>query len=179
MKHVTTLLVGLTLSSMSHAINLPSDEQYCINKGGWVDTMTAQFSTQTGFVSGFSEKFCLFEKDNGYIAVGLKTYSAVEPNLATTFMKRLPQLDDASPLWKGEYANPSLNVCKNIGGSSISFHVMSGGFTNEKGQNDICVFGDGSMVSAWSLIYMAANRTGYDEVKNNAHSMPLDIDMPQ
>ena len=178
MKYFTTLVIGLVLSPLSYAINTPSDEQYCINKDGTVDTMTAQFSTQSGFTPGFDAKFCLFEKDNGYIAIGLQTFSSIKSNLAATFMKKLPQLENTSPLWKGEYANPSLNVCKNIGGSSISFHVISGGFTNRYGQNDICVFGDGSMVSAWSLIYMAGNRPGYDEVKNNARSLPLDIKMP-
>ena len=181
MKNFAILLVGLvgiSLSPLSQAIDTRSDEQYCTDNGGVVDTMTAQYSTESGFIPGFDKKFCTFERNNGYLAVGLETFSSIKANLAATFMKKLPELASNSPLWKGEYANPGLNVCKNIGGSSISFHVMSGGFTNNKGQNDICVFGDGSMVSAWTLIYMAAHRTGYDEVKNNAHSEPLDIVMP-
>ena len=92
-------------------------------------------------------------------------------------MKTMNEIDQASLLWKGKYTNPSHNVCKNIGGTTIGF-VTSGGFSNHLGQTDICIFGDGSMVSAWSLIYMANHREGYDEIRKMVKATPLDIDIP-
>ena len=75
-------------------------------------------------------------------------------------------------MWKGSYANPAWNVCKNLGGAESGFAVPSS-YTDDLGQSDICVFGDGSMVSAWSLIYMANHREGYDAVKAEVRAEPL------
>ena len=43
--------------------------------------------------------------------------------------------------------------------------------------SDICVFGDNSTVSAWSLIYIAKGRPGYDKVGKTVRSSPLEIDI--
>lgn len=183
MKLCSTALLGLVsfgiLSYTSVHADTLTPAQYCIDKGGKVETMVAEFSTQSGMVYGFDKKFCTFDKDNGSIVVGLKTFASERPNLGATLIQKLPKIEASSPLWKGNYANPSLNVCKNMGGSSISFFVMSGGFTSSLGQNDVCVFGDGSMVSAWTLVYFANGRTGYDDVKREVRSEPLSISMPQ
>lgn len=180
MKRCTILCFSATLFfTLSNAYAVPaSHEQYCVDNGGKVENLVAEFGTRSGMIPGFKKPFCTFSKDNGYLVIGLETYASQTPNLAATFIKQLPKLEDSSNLWKGEYVNPSLNVCKNLGGTSIVFQVMSGGFLSTLGQTDICVFGDGSMVSAWSLIYMANGRPGYDEVKRNIHSTALNINMP-
>ncbi|MCH9757476.1 MAG: hypothetical protein K0U37_09860 [Gammaproteobacteria bacterium] len=145
---------------------------YCIQSGGKPETMQAEFSTQHGMVYGLTKSFCQFSVDGGTISIGLETFSSPQPSIAATYAKTLAPLDENSPLWAGKAGNPSLNVCINLGGSSIG-RFNSGGFENALGQSDICVFGDASMISAWSLIYMANHREGYDQIKEHIKSVPL------
>lgn len=60
-----------------------------------------------------------------------------------------------------------------------TYCVDGGGFANRLGQSDICVLGDGSMVSGWSLIYMASHREGYGDIKNKVKANPLNIYTPK
>lgn len=171
-------LIFLAVVSISYADgNRQAYIDYCLESGGQVEKMPAQFATHTGYIQGNSKRFCTFNIDNGFIAIGLASFSSTNPSIAATLIKKLPAIPFDSPLFKGKYSNPSLNFCKNLGGSSILFSVMSGGFTNELGQNDICVFGDGSMVSGWSLIYIANNRTGYHLIREKIKAAPLHIDV--
>ncbi len=149
-------------------------EAYCRESGGVVEEMPAEISTGSGVVKGQSKMFCNFNLDDAFISIGLETFSADEPSIAATYIKNLSEITNDSSLWQGAYSNPSSNVCKNLGGATIGF-VASGGFTNQLGQSDICVFGDGSMVSGWSLIYMAAHREGYDDIKNKVKARPLNL----
>ena len=145
---------------------------YCIQSGGQVEAMQAEFSTPHGMMYGLTKQFCEFHVDHGTLSIGLETFASIQPNIAATYAKTLGPLDKNSPLWKGDAGNPSFNVCKNLGGASIG-SFSSGGFANASGQSDICVFGDASMISAWTLIYMANHRSGYDEIKNLIRSTPL------
>ncbi|MGQ3889175.1 hypothetical protein ACQUW5_09115 [Legionella sp. CNM-1927-20] len=175
-----TILISLLFLNLSYADepNKQTLKEYCELSGGQVERMPAQFNTKTGLVEGFNKDFCTFKIDGGFIAVGLATFAATAPNIAATLIKQLPPISHDSPLFKGKYANPSLNFCKNIGGASIAFLVSSGGFSNELGQTDICVFGDGSMVSGWSLIYIANGRKGYHLVRDKIKAEPLAIKIP-
>lgn len=177
-------LLGITVIStiVMAAENLYADKlddwsDYCDKSGGVVEEMTAEIGTKIGMVEGQSKMFCNFYPEHAFIAIGLETFSADEPSIAATFMKTMGEIGDGSQLWKGKAANPSNNVCKNLGGAAIGF-VAPGGFASNLGQSDICVFGDGSMVSAWSLVYMANHREGYDEIKNKIKSFPLKINVP-
>jgi hypothetical protein len=170
---MTAICGGIIFSQTSLASQ--KDVEYCIAKNGTVETMIAEFETSDGIQHGFSKKFCTFNLDGGFIAVGLKTFSSEKQNIAASFIKILPKIEHDSPLWQGKYANPGINVCKNLGGSNIAFNVVSGGFKNKLGQSDVCVFGDGSMVSSWSLIYMANGRNEYNTVKEAIRSEPLKI----
>jgi len=149
-----------------------SKASYCIDNGGKVETMVAKYGND---IDGFEKKFCTFTKGNGFIAVGLDTYASKKPNIAATYIQNLGPIGESSPLWEGNYTNPSMNVCTNLGGSTITYSVVSGGFTNNLGASDICTFGDGSMVSAWSLIYMENDRQDYDQVKSTVRSEPIEI----
>lgn len=175
-KRLVELLLSTTLMSAAtvFADQVADYKAYCLEAGGAVEKMTAEISTGSGTVRGQSKMFCNFAPDNGFLSIGLETFSADEPSIAATYIKNLGEITDGSPLLKGSYSNPSANVCKNIGGAMIGF-VASGGFANQLGQSDICIFGDGSMVSAWSLVYMANHRTGYDEVKHKVKAEPLNI----
>jgi len=149
-------------------------QQYCLQAGGQVEKMPAIFDTDMGEVKGNSKTFCTFAVDDGFLAIGLETFASSKPSIAATYGKMLNEVGEASLLWQGDYSNPSHNVCKNIGGSTIGF-VLDGGFSNSFGETDICVFGDGSMISAWTLIYMANHRSGYDAIKNKIKALPLPV----
>ena len=162
--------VGL---SIAYADSLDDElSAYCIQSGGQVEAMQAEFSTPHGMVHGLTKQFCEFKVDCGTLSIGLETFSSAQSNIAATYAKTLAPLDKDSPLWAGGAGNPSFNVCKNLGGASIG-SFSSGGFANALGQSDICVFGDASMISAWSLIYMANHRNGYNHIKVLIKSVPL------
>ncbi len=176
---VVALLFSVTCMSAvsAYADKMDDYAAYCSASGGVVEEMSAEISTGSGLVNGQSKMFCNFNLETAFISIGLETFSAEEPSIAATFIKKIDELTNDSPLWKGQYSNPSSNVCKNLGGASIGF-VANGGFANHLGQSDICVFGDGSMVSGWSLIYMANHRQGYDDIKNKVKALPLNIAIP-
>lgn len=173
MRFSTFSLIAMASIMSSHVY--ASHASYCISQGGTAEEMIAEFDTHAGLVEGFNKSFCTFQKNGGFIAIGLETFSSTKPNIAATLIKTLPRIEKDSPLFKGKFSNPSANVCQNLGGSMIGFNMMGGGFSNALGQSDVCVFGDGSMVSSWSLIYMANGREGYDTVKNAVHSQPMSI----
>lgn len=167
------------LSVQAHPNHYKEYVTYCTQSGGVVEEMPAQFGSSINgdWIHGMTKYFCNFYLEHAFIAIGLSTFASESPSIAATYMKRLGEISDDSPLWKGDSPNPSQNVCKNLGGASIGF-LMSGGFANEKGQSDICVFGDGSMVSGWSLIYMANHREGYDAIKEKVKGIVLNFPMP-
>lgn len=157
----------------AHANPFNDHSDYCIKSGGSVEKMSAILGFTNGqFIEGYTKYFCNFRLKDGFVAIGLETFSSKKPSLAATYIKKLGAIDKDSKLLHGTYDNPSLNVCKNIGGAAIEF-LLHGGFTNELGQTDICVFGDGSMVSGWSLIYMANHEKIYETIKNKVNAEPL------
>lgn len=175
--YLVVLLSSLIISNAGFTVT--SLEKYCIASGGKVEKMPIRYSTMIGDVIGQSRYFCTFKKDGGFIVIGLRTFASTKPSIAATYIKRLHPFAENSELWSnpgnsGSYSNPSLHVCANLGGTSVAI-VTSGGFFNELGESDICVFGDGSMVSAWSLIYMANDRQGYSDIKNKVRSEPLEL----
>ncbi len=173
-KHLNFCLLLLGSTYSTAYANKPDVElaAYCIQSGGFVETMQAEFSTNHGIVHGLTKSFCEFHINGGTLSIGLETFATPTPNIAATYAKTLMPIDANSPLWRGSAGNPSFNVCKNLGGSAIGDFAM-GGFASHAGQSDICVFGDASMISAWSLIYMANHREGFDEVKALIRSTPI------
>ena len=179
-KKLSVFILSVTFMGATHVhANKGADyETYCIDAGGIVEQMPAEISTGSGVVRGQSKPFCNFNLDNAFISIGLETFASDKPSIAATYIKSLDEISNGSLLWKGASSNPSSNVCKNLGGATIGF-VAGGGFANRLGQSDICVFGDGSMVSGWSLIYMAARREGYNDIKNKVKANPLNIYIPK
>jgi hypothetical protein len=149
--------------------------QYCLSTGGKVVDLNAKFSTLSGDVDGLSKAFCQYQTDGNIEMIGLDTLASTSPSLGATYAKSLT-LDPSRPLPEKPYANPSLNVCERLKGSSIAFYVCSGGFSNESGEYDICVFGDGSSISAWTLIYLANG--DYPQIKALIKAQPMDITIP-
>ena len=179
-KKIVTLLISAACmgAAVVYADQMDDYAAYCSESGGVVEEMPAEIYTSIGLVKGQSKMFCNFTAGNGFVAIGLETFSSNEPSIAATFIKKMGEIGEQSNLFKGVYSNPSHNVCKNLGGASIGF-VAAGGFANQLGQSDICVFGDGSMVSGWSLVYMANHREGYDDIKNKVKADPLGIYIPR
>ena len=175
LKKIASLMIAATFVGTVHANKMDDYTTYCTESGGIVEEMFAEISTGSGVIKGQSKMFCNFYPDNAFISIGLETFSADEPSIAATYIKNMGEIAENSPLLIGGYSNPSTNVCKNLGGATIGF-VAGGGFVNNLGQSDVCVFGDASMVSGWSLIYMANHREGYDNIKNKVKANPLDID---
>lgn len=177
--------LGLSMTQVSMA---DSWGDYCVAKGGTLTPMTAWFETARGPIEGMTKRFCTFERDHGYIVIGLSAFASEQPNIAASYMTSLPEIKGNSDLMHDQtkrqiktgygLANPSYAVCKNLGGTSINFKFQGNFRPQQGGDADICVFGDGSMVSAWSLIYMANHRAGYDEVKGYVKSLPLPLPLP-
>jgi len=176
-KQTITMLVLVFLTLWNYPVSadvLPALADYCVQSGGTVEIMPAEFTTANGLTIGHSKSFCTFTADNGFIVIGLETFASDKPSIAATYIKTLAEIDSTSSLLDGKATNPSYNVCKNLNGTMIGF-VVNGSFTNASGASDICVFGDGSMVSAWSLIYMANHRSGYEEIKQQVQAEPIVI----
>jgi hypothetical protein len=164
-KLITLSLLFSSLSS--HALNV------CQNIGGHIELMDMMYASRQGVIKGFSKKFCTFHIDHGFAVIGLESMNSKLPNIAASMVLKLQELNEFSPLWQGSDTNPSHNVCRNLGGTYAQL-VTTGSFESKEGANDICVFGDGSMISAWTLIYIANQREGYQLIKENIPSMALE-----
>lgn len=149
----------------------------CTEIGGKVTPMDMIYQTGQGRVAGFKQKFCIFQIDNGSAAIGLKSMNSKRANIAASYALILEELDNSSPLWQGPATNPSHNVCHNLGGTTAQ-EVATGSFTSDSGENDICVFGDGSMISGWTLIYIANHRDGFNLIKEHIPSKALPLFHP-
>ncbi len=136
--------------------------------------MQAEFMTRHGIETGLVKTFCNFYGEGFFVTIGLDAFASTQPNIAATYLLVAEGID---PTQESLFPNPSHRVCARLGGATIGF-VADGGFANQLGQADVCVFGDGSMVSAWTLIYMSNHREGYDEIRHKIRSLPLDIPLP-
>ncbi|HBB53514.1 MAG TPA: hypothetical protein DCZ80_06400 [Legionellales bacterium] len=163
-KFITIALIFHTL--MSFAKNT------CQDIGGQVQKMEMIYNTPQGLIKGFSRPFCTFVLDHGFAVIGLESMNSKKANIAASMVLSLSALDEQSKLWEGSDTNPAHNVCRNLGGTYAQL-VTNGSFQSQEGANDICVFGDGSMISGWTLIYIANQREGYDLIKNNIPSQAL------
>ena len=128
-------------------LNAAHADNVCQQIGGTVEVMQINYRTAQGVIPGLSKKFCSFSIDNGYAVLGLQSMNSQKGNIAASYVLTLAPIQEDSPLWEGSDNNPSHNVCKNLGGSYAQMTV-NGSFSSPLGENDICVFGDGSMISA-------------------------------
>lgn len=152
-----------------------TNKDYCKSSGGKIIKAVAQFDTHTGWVNGVTKEFCQYlDKEGNLAMVGLETLS-IEPTLAATYTQKVI-VEKGKGFPMAPYSNPSFNVCNRLHGAEIGFAVFSGGFADQHGQSDICVFGDGSSISAWTLIYAAGGQRA--DIKNLMRSEPLNIEIP-
>lgn len=170
---------------------------YCNQRGGEVKTMQAQFVTSKGPRRGISYKFCYFNQKQGeagqskkaheravpsgqHLLIGLKSFASPKATIAATMLHKLPEVKHNSPLLKGPYDNPANNLCHNLKGATIQSYVQVGGFgSSSLAHQSMCVFGDGSMVKSWTLLFMSRDRPGYEPVRQKINASALAIDMPK
>ena len=175
------LLIIITLSSLSQSNFLenkdepPTDQEtYCVKLGGEAKTMVAQYDTHAGWINGIQMKFCLILNQKGNLGIfGLQTLGSEKPSLAATYVKTI-QLEPNKQI-PGPYGLNNMNLCHQLRGAMITF-VTNGGY-DDKGQSDLCFFGDGSAVSGWTLYYLGIGGV-FDGLKDKVLSEPLLIDLP-
>jgi putative hemolysin len=167
------LMLFMTLFSFSVFANDTGLEKACQQAGGEVIQSEAELSTKIGYTKGLQQEFCFIEKDNRSMMIGLKTLGSKRPSIAATYLLRGLDLES---LPKSNSPNPATDVCHNIGGSVIAYYT-SGGMTNKYGQSGVCVFGDGSQVSTWSIIYITLDES-YMGLRKSIQSKPLALDLP-
>ncbi len=181
------LLCTVSFSAFASVGDVYSDnnEKYCDQTGGKVISLQNHFDYGYGansYDGGLVRNYCLYNDTTGNRAVvGLDTLSK-NSSLAASFVKTL-KIDKTKPLPdKPFHNNPALNVCVNLGGSSMSIqpgYNAGGGVSpyNEEdlkflnGEADFCTFADGSSISAWTLIYVASGQRL--DIKKFIRSKPL------
>ena len=161
-------LVWLFLTGCTPALAITT---HCQQLNGQLVNVTASYHGQP---IGFRKVICQLKINNDIAQIGINSIESKKPNIAATLAKTLKPIDSQSSLLKGNYSNPSHNLCRNLGGSFIGFSA-DGVFTNLQGESDMCVFGDGSMISGWTLIHIANERPGYEVLKNTIPSQDVPL----
>ena len=148
---------------------------YCLSIGGHVVHSSAYLNTNAGDTQGISHDFCLIQDASkaSMAMIGLQTLASDKPSIAATYLLKGIKIDKA---YSKEYSNPAIGICKNLGGTSISFYT-SGGMSNEFGLDHVCIFGDGSMVSTWAIWYISS-KPSYLNLRKVIHSQPLPMELP-
>ena len=146
-------------------------ETWCQDSHGKVVNSYAEMSTYAGTVKGLEAQFCLISNDQSNLAmIDLQTLVSTRPNFAATYV--LKGID---------YANiPKKNIqqiCQSLRGTSIGFYT-NGGWVNEYGQDEICVFPDGSKISTWALVYLSSGNPNYLGLRSRIRSSPLALNLP-
>ena len=101
---------------------------------------------------GLVRTVCQVAVNGTLVQFGVEAAEPSIPTIAATMIKTAPTID---PSKVHTSANPAMAYCAAYGGAEADFVAMDLSFTEKKvGQTDMCVFGDGSMASAWSLAYI-------------------------
>lgn len=135
----------------------------------------AAIQTSAGTVSGLKNSFCVFTNGSNLGMVDLQTLASRRPSFAATYILKglnLKEMPKAPP------GNPGTFYCQQLQGTSIS-RLANGGFVSDRqgGQDEVCVFGDGSMVSIWVLIYLSQD-PNYLSIRKAIRSQPLALSLP-
>lgn len=145
-------LSHLALTAANQGIE---NEPKCIHSGGKVYEMVAKYDTHDGWIEGISKKFCQISLTSRPLSLfGIEIFSSKKPNFAATYLKSM--VIDPSKQIPGPYGRQNMNLCHQLRGAMITF-VANGGY-DQDGLNDLCFFGDGSSVSAWTLYYFSVGK---------------------
>lgn len=150
-----------------------------------VITAQAEFDTGVGRAVGLSNKFCEFRKPQQFDTIelfqigliDLQTLTSKNPSIAATYLSRGLDLDELMKVVpEGFEGNPATLYCQALAGSSITQYA-NGGFATREGLDEICVFGDGSKISTWVLVYVS-DEPDYLSMRKAVQSEPLALDLP-
>lgn len=162
--------------------NLASLAKYCETPrgglpAGKVVDMVAMFATENGMVEGVTKKFCQYIFEGNLALVGLETLST-KPTLAATYAL-LEKAEPDTSFPEDPYGNAAVKACETLHGSEIAFAVGGGssGFNDDIGASDVCVFGDGSSISGWTIISMSTGAR--KDMRKHIRSKPMNIDIPE
>ena len=153
------LVVALTAAPSSAAGSPPNATEYCVKKGGVVQTRIPEYGTNGGtpLVLSGSADFCQFTsaKDGSQINVLLSTLITKEPTLAALAYYAQVPLDG------GCTGNPGSCYCSQVGGTDLfgGVNAAGGGWVLDSDSSDVleaCIFPDLSSIDSWGLAYHSA-----------------------
>lgn len=183
MKAISRFLSILALAASWSNANAAGEAQ-CLgsrDRAAGVKTIVVnsgvQMDTSTGWVEGLSNKFCVFTSSDHIGMIDLHTLTSNKPSIAATYLLRGLDMSNLQKVIPAGYqGNPATLFCQALAGSSVTRYT-SGGFSTKQGQDEVCVFGDGSQMSTWSLVY-ASDDPGYLSMRKAVRSQPLSITLP-
>jgi hypothetical protein len=114
---------------------------------------------------GVVHDFCKIDVNGTQVVIGLENVDPKVPTIAATMLKTARAVDPAKVRTHG---NPATAICQGYGGADAAFVAFSLFFTDAGGAADMCVFGDGSKISAWSLAYAgtAQEDAGFQAIRD-------------
>jgi len=180
------ILGFLTLSVLFGGINIASaaGEAQCLSakdRAAGVKTRVfnsyAALDVAGGTAKGLSNTFCTFTSRDHFGMIDLQTLTSKKPSIAATYLLKGVDVAALGKLIPEHFeGNPGTVYCEGLAGSSISRYT-SGGFTSPGGQDEVCVFGDGSKISIWVLIYVSDDPS-YLSMRKAVKSQPLNLALP-
>jgi hypothetical protein len=99
---------------------------------------------------GVVDDFCEIDINGTQVVIGLENVDPNVPTIAATMLKTARAVDPAK---MPTYGYPATAICQGYGGTDAAFVALNPGFTDAGEATDVCVFGDGSKISAWLLAY--------------------------
>ncbi len=152
----------MAISGAAHAGNAStrSGEDYCVKKGGVVQTRIPEYNTNGGgdpLVLSGKQEFCQFTKakDGSQINVLVKTLETKQPTLAALAYYAQVPLGSCN-------GNPASCYCTLLGGTDLfgGINAAGGGWVLNTDPTDVleaCIFPDMSSIDSWGLAYHSAN----------------------
>ncbi len=155
------LATGFVFSHTAPAMSASQQgkEDYCVKKGGVVQTRIPEYNTNGGdpLVLSGSQEFCQFtsKKDGSQINVLLSTLTTKQPSLAALAYYAQVQMGSCN-------GNPGSCYCSLIGGTDLfgGINAAGGGWVLSTDPNDVleaCIFPDMSSIDSWGLAYHSAD----------------------
>jgi putative hemolysin len=155
-------LILLAAAPYAHAAtdNLPAAADYCVKKGGVVQTRVPEYGTNGGtpLVLSGQKQFCAFTAKNGgsSIYVVLSTLVTKQPTLAAlAYYAEVPFNGSSCQ------GSPGSCYCSQIGGTDLfgGINAAGGGWVLTTDSNDVldaCIFPDLSIIDSYGLFYHSA-----------------------
>jgi hypothetical protein len=100
---------------------------------------------------GLVADFCRVMVGQTIALIGLESVDPRVPTIAATWLKTAKPINTTKVPYDGA-TNPAFKFCTGFGGVQAG-RVGRLSFADADGESDMCVFGDGSRASAWTIAY--------------------------